>query len=113
MNSSTELALQIDTIFDSDILTGSSVILLNDKSPFIPNSVNGGFYLVDSIAGRIEASRTIDRAKAAGVQVDKTILYPDDIGLGNEGQPVSGTSKISDKVYIWGNQDEVDKGRSS
>lgn len=107
------LRLDPSYIFEEDIPSGSSVILLQTRGILAPTDPlsNGLFYLTDSIAGRIAASKTLDDIAALGGNIVKTITYPGDIGLGNEGQPVSGTQKIADKVYIWGTEDEVKEGR--
>lgn len=68
---------------------------------------SGQFYLTDSNIGRISAQEFIQISKAAGAKITETILYPNDIGLGNEGQPLSGSGKIADKVYIYGTEDEL------
>ncbi len=51
--------------------------------------------------GRIEASRAIHENMAGGINIRETVMYPNDIGLGNEGEGDSG-ERISDIVYVWG-----------
>ncbi len=105
--SNTELALDASFKFPFDVAPGSEVVLLSSRSPFQPpaNVRPGNFYLTGSAAGRIAAEAALADTVAAGVDVRKTIVYPDDNGLGGEGLPTSGTAKLSDKVRVWGGDD--------
>jgi hypothetical protein len=53
----------------------------------------------------VAASDAIDDTIAAGIPMNKEVVYPGDRGLGNEGQPVKGSHKIADKVRVWGGDD--------
>lgn len=103
------LLIDSSFVFPKSLPAGTSVILLQKRGIFVPDNPEdvGSFYLTDSIAGRIAASSTIDQIAAAGVEINKTVVYPGDIGLANAGQPTSGVEKISDIVYIYGTDDEV------
>jgi hypothetical protein len=61
----------------------------------------GSFYLTDSNSGRINAEGTVENISGGGLNVDITIAYPGDRGLGGEGLPATG-QKFSDKVLVWG-----------
>lgn len=108
--SSTQLALDFSFKFTDTVSAGTKVTLLVSKAPYSPSAAVaetvGSLYLTDSSAGRIAASKAIDGAVAAGVVVDKTVVYPGDRGLGGEGLPASGSYKVSDKVSIWGSDDQ-------
>jgi hypothetical protein len=103
VSGSGELIFDYSQTFPMTLAAGTSVILLDGKGAFVPDQPAnvGSFYLTDSNAGRISASNDIDRLAAAGIEVNKTVVYPGDRGLGNEGYPASGSSKLSDKVVIW------------
>jgi hypothetical protein len=97
--------------FPNTILTGS-VALIVQNTPYAPTTPTAGsMYLTDSVAGRIAAGNTIDYISAAGVIVKKHIAYPNDVGLGNYGNGPTG-AKLSDEVWVWGSQDDVNNGRS-
>ena len=102
--STTELALDFSFVFPKTVLSGAKVCLLQQKSPWVPTQPQlvGSFYLTDSPSGRIGAEQAINDAAAAGVEVDITVTYPGDRGLGNEGSPDTGTGKTSDVVWIFG-----------
>lgn len=107
--SSNQLLLDPSFIFPKTVSSGATVTLLKQRGvwePAVPEEA-GTFYLTAAAAGRVAASNTIDDLAAAGVTVVKTVVYPSDVGLGNEGQLASGTDKISDKVVVWGG-DELD-----
>lgn len=111
--SDTELAIDVSFRMPSNVAVGATVTLLHARGPYTPDGhVAGAFYLTDSPAGRIAASQAVDAAVAAGVTVNKTVVYPGDRGLGGEGYPASGNYKVSDKVAVWGgnepDQDMID-----
>jgi hypothetical protein len=64
--------------------------------------LTGNFYLTSSAAGRIAAADALDDIQAAGIAIERTIIYPADTGLGNAGGPTSGAQKLSDAVAVWG-----------
>lgn len=108
--SNTELDIDFSFKFPNSVAAGANVTLLAGRGPFVPEPAVaikvGSFYLTDSQAGRIAASKAIDAAIAAGVIVNKTVVYPGDRGLGGEGYPQSGYYKIADKVSVWGSDDQ-------
>lgn len=108
--SGSELLLDASFKFPSTVLTGSKVSLLSSKSPFVPSpdELTGNFYATDSAAGRVAAQRTIDQITAAGLPINVDVLYPGDRGLGGEGLPDGGVSKITDAFEVWGGN-ELDK----
>lgn len=114
----TSTAIQLDAsfIFPERINSGAVVTWLIGKSPFNPKNPEdlGLFYITASTSGRVAAEKTVHDIAGAGIDLELTVAYPGDRGLGAEGYPVSGT-KISDKVAVWaGNDvdDEVSKARS-
>lgn len=78
--------------------TGSSVLLIDKKSPIVLPTDGTDYqpYLTDTASGRVYAQNLINTIVAAGVTVIYTILYPDDIGLGAWG------TDHSEVVYVYG-----------
>jgi hypothetical protein len=101
------LLLDKGFIFPKTVPSGSDLTWLSQKNPLLPKDNSMGLFLaVDSSAGRIAAVDFIDQAKAAGINANNIVIYPNDKGLGGAGFPTTGV-KISDKVAIWAgdNQD--------
>ena len=99
---STNLILDYGYVFTSEVPIGSDVTLLLERASFNPTTLNGHLYLTSSVAGRIAAQNTINDITAAGIDVNVKVIYPGDRGLGGEGLPSEGDTKLSDKIYIWG-----------
>lgn len=102
----TSTALNVDAgfVFPVDLPAGTFVTLLAGRTAFAPASGArvGSFLLTGSAAGRVAAEAAVADAVAEGVQVRETVVYPGDRGLGNEGFPTSGSSKLTDAVEVWG-----------
>lgn len=90
--------------FPKSLPIGTTITLLKQRGPWTPSNPEevGSFYVTAAASGRIAASNTIDEIVAAGVSVDKIVVYPSDKGLGNEGAPDVGAAKLSDRVAVWG-----------
>lgn len=105
----TALLLDASFKFPISIASGVTVTLLQSNSPFEPpqeaNPLPGNLYVTGSAAGRVAAEAALDDIQAAGIQITKTILYPGDRGLGNEGDPATGAQKLSDATEVWGGDD--------
>ena len=99
------LALAIDPTFSfpGTVPVGADVRLLNSRAA--PTPSKGQFWLTATPAGRLAAMDFVDFITAAGYDLKKTVLYPSDIGLGNEGYPDSGSAKLSDVVRVFGGDD--------
>ncbi len=99
---SNTLILDYGIVFPQNLGIGTSITLLDSKSPFVPvDPVEvGSLYITDSSSGRVAAIQTLDSLMAAGLTIRKTVVYPGDIGLGASGFPVTG-SKISDIVEVF------------
>jgi hypothetical protein len=83
---------------------GTDISLISQNAPAKP-SIDGTdfpFYVTDSVAGRIYAEQLLKEITATGIRVVIYILYPDDIGLGKEGDVVN-----SEKYYIWGREEDL------
>ncbi len=101
-----ELRIDSSFTFDKDLPIGSTVTLLTQNGPWVPESpLLGLMFLTSSVAGRLECATAIQNNMAAGIDISIRISYPGDVGLGNAGYPVNGTTKLSDAVYIWGTDD--------
>ncbi len=115
--SSTQLALDAAFVFPVDLDAGVDVTLVDGRKPFAPTRTNqaAGFYATASSAGRVAAGIALDDIVAAGLTVKKIVVYPGDRGLGGEGNPTSGSYKISDIVRVFGGDDvaaEVKKNQA-
>lgn len=79
-------------------LSGSSVLLIDQKSPVVLNTDGSDYqgYLTDTASGRVYAQNLINTVTAAGVTVIFTILYPNDIGLGKYG------TQYTEVDYVYG-----------
>ena len=105
VSSPTTLILDASYKMPVGLPVGSSVILLKQKGPYAGDV--GCFYLTAANAGRVAAVQTLLQDLAAGFDINISIVYPGDVGLGGAGYPVSG-QKVSDKVAIWGS-DSIDQ----
>lgn len=105
--SSTQLALDYSYRFPNNVNVGAKCCLLIQKGPWVPDEPQtvGSFYLTDSPVGRIAAQSAITSIAASGVNLNITVTYPGNYGLGNWGFPESNNHKVSDEVYIWGSDD--------
>jgi hypothetical protein len=108
--STTTLSLDYKFRFTANVPMGAQVCLLANKGPYVPPSPTtvGSFYLTASAAGLEAAESAIAAAVGAGIVVNTTVTYPGDRGLGGEGLPATGASKLSDEVEVWGS-DDVDQ----
>jgi hypothetical protein len=115
--SSDKLLIDYGFVFPNDIPINYSVIRIEQSGGYVPTDVNeiNAFYLTASTEGRVAAQNSIENIAAQGIPLNIEVRYPGDRGLGNEGQPVNGTSKIADKIAIWGgdNVDETIKNARS
>lgn len=92
--------------FGYDLASGTAVMLLDGKGPWVPPSpLIGLLHITPSSAGRLECANAIINGLAAGIDLTIRISYPNGVGLGNYGQPVNGVTKLSDVVYVWGSDD--------
>lgn len=105
--SSTLLELDAGFKFPLDIAPGANVVLLQSRSPaqIAVNKVPNPFYLTDSAAGRVAAESVVEDIVAAGIDLDVTIVYPGDAGVGAAGFPDKGNYKLSDIVSAFAGND--------
>lgn len=102
-----ELSLDASFQFPFSVPSGGLVHYVSQRAPFAPGVSVAGFYLTASSAGRIAAEVAMDDTVAAGVVVNTEIVFPGDRGLGAEGFPAVGATKLSDQTKVWGG-DNVD-----
>lgn len=84
---------------------GTDMTLLSDTKAYEPrpDGSDYGVYLTGTADGRKFAQELIESITAAGINLQIIIVYPNDIGLGNEGGSDSiDQPPTSDKVNIWG-----------
>jgi hypothetical protein len=110
------LILDYTFSFEDNLPSGTSVTLLAQYGGFVPENPEelGLFYITNSTSGRIVASQLVDSIAAAGVKVNKNIIYPSSVGLGAEFYSETG-SKVSDNVSVFAGDDidtEVARARN-
>jgi hypothetical protein len=105
--STTELSLDASLSFPDDLAAGTEIHLASQRAPLTPTEPVAGFYATASSAGRVAASDAVDDTVAAGIANHKTVVYPGDRGLGNEGFPSTGATKLTDAIRVWGSNDLV------
>lgn len=84
-----------------EVGTDISLISLNSVYDVDSDGTDYPFYITDTVSGRLYTEELIDLVVATGINVIITILYPNDIGLGKEGDVIN-----SEKYYIWGSDPE-------
>jgi hypothetical protein len=94
--------------FPVEVPVGSEVRVLASKAAYIPTTSTNGFHLTASEAGLLAAKNFLDQISASGIDLEVTVRYPGDRGLGNEDRPLKGSPKISDIVSLYAG-DEVDR----
>ncbi len=87
-----------------------SVNKLLNRDIYAPDLTNLALHVTAANSGRIIAEKFIDAKAPAGIKLNKTVVFPSDRGLGNEGYPAKDNYKLSEKVEVWGsdNLDEID-----
>jgi hypothetical protein len=84
---------------------GTDITLLSDTRAYepAPDGSDYGFYVTGTSEGRIFAADLMTQITALGINLQITIIYPSDIGYGNQGEStVAGVTPQSDATYIWG-----------
>lgn len=99
----TTLILDQSYIFPMTVVAGTSVTMLFQKGPWVPDNITevGAFWATDDSSGVKACISAIDQSVASGVSVDYEIKYPSDIGLGAAGYPTKGTGKVSSIVNVY------------
>jgi hypothetical protein len=105
--SSTQLQLDPSYKFTKAVPVGSVVNLLETAGPYVPSPAGpvGGFFLTASPSGRVFAEQTLEDISAAGIDLEVTVRYPGDRGLGGEGLPARSNYRLTDAVSVWGGDD--------
>lgn len=89
--------------FNHDV--GSDITLLSDVRAYTPqpDGSDYGFYITGTADGRVFAAELMQEITALGIKLEIIIIYPNDVGLGNEGGSADlADPPTSDKVYVWG-----------
>lgn len=85
---------------------GADVTLLDDTKAYTPiaNGLDYPFYVTGTADGRVFVQDLIQhQLAAAGINLEIVIVYPSDVGLGNQGgSDDPNDPPTSDKVTIWG-----------
>lgn len=95
-------------VFQNQQLTGQDVTLLSDGKAYTPD-VQGkdySFYVTGVAEARDFAEKIIRDIVALGIKLEIIIVYPNDVGLGNQGGSDNyDDPPTSDKVFVWGSSD--------
>jgi hypothetical protein len=85
---------------------GTDITIIDSNSPvnIDKDASDYAFYLTDSVVGRIYIQNLIKEVAATGIILIFYILYPGDEGLGKWGD-----QRNSDKYYIWGTNEDLQK----
>jgi hypothetical protein len=104
---SSSLAIDASFKWPSTVEVGADVRLLSGRSAWLPEDPEtiGAFYITAAAAGRVAAQQLIGEISAAGIDLDITVRYPGDRGLGGEGYPSKANHKLSDIVEVFGGDD--------
>lgn len=93
--SSTQLLLQ-GFVADGDWFAGTTV---TSASQVGPDDIENAFWVTGSLAARFAAEENINESVANDVDLNWSVIYPGDRGLGGEGQA------NSDDSTVWGPDD--------
>jgi len=95
-----KLAVSPGFKFSGDLPSGSRVVLLATRGPFVPETPEtaGSFYVTDSPAGRAAATEQLREISAAGIDLHLDVRYPGPRGIGAEEFSTRGSEKLSDNV---------------
>ena len=104
----TEIGVAISSAAAQTIIPNTvSINKLLDRSPYVPDEFANALHLTPSNLGRVIAEQFVDDNSPAGVNLNKTIVFPSDRGLGNEGYPTDSNYKLSENIEVFGS-DAID-----
>lgn len=103
--SSTTLKVDGNFTFLNSIPSGEGVVYAYSSQPL--DAIDHSAYIVNPSVVRLYAKELISSIKASGSDINIDTVYPDDFGLGNS----DNRAKVSDAIYIWGTQEDLDKER--
>jgi hypothetical protein len=92
-----------DFKFNHDI--GADINLISAKNAYQPaqDGTDYPMYVTGVAEGRVYAEDIIRKVTALGINLEIIIIYPSDIGLGNQGGSSDPDAAVtSDKVWVWG-----------
>lgn len=103
----TKIMIDAGYKFTKNIETGATIFFVTQLGAYQADQSKllGSFWLTASNAAKQSAVDTIKSISAAGIPLDIIVRYPGDRGLGNEGFPISGDTKLSEIVSVYGNDD--------
>ena len=105
LGASSTLTLDQGYTFKQNHGISAEINLLSASAAYTPDVRGRDYstYITGTAEARAYAVKLIEQITALGIILEIIVVYPDDIGLGNEGGSASLTSPpTSDKVLVWG-----------
>jgi hypothetical protein len=99
------LVLDPSYVFQNTHRINDDVTLISDDKVYEPRADGSDYgpYVTGTAEGQAFAEKLIKQITALGINLEIVIVYPDDIGLGNEGGSASlSEPPTSDKLFVWG-----------
>jgi hypothetical protein len=84
---------------------GADVTLLSDSQAYVPSPDGQDYatYVTGTSDARIFVQSLMTQITALGIKIEIVVVYPNDIGLGNQGGSGDETDPFaSEKIYVWG-----------
>lgn len=92
-------------VFKKNHVSGADLTLMSEKIAYEPalNGTDYPFFVTGVANGRVFAQEIIEQVTALGIKLEIIVVYPSDVGLGNEGgSDDPNDPPASDKIYVWG-----------
>lgn len=99
------LILDSSYTFKNNHELGADATLLSDVRAYepSPDGADYSFYVTGTAQGRVFAAELMEQITALGINLEIIIIYPSDVGLGNQGGTDDpAVPPTSDKVFVWG-----------
>jgi hypothetical protein len=99
---STVLLLAPGQVITESYASNTKIVRVLSRNGYVPVVDAGNLYITGSTQGQVAARETVESIAAAGISLNISVTYPGDRGLGGEGLPTSGSTRLSDVVTVWG-----------
>lgn len=100
----TTLILDGSYVFKNTHDINQDITLVSQDRAYEPraNGEDYSFYVTGVAEARVFAEQLLREIIALGVKLELVIIYPNDVGLGNQGGSSGDKIPVSEKVYVWG-----------